>query len=693
MNKTLNLISINELEESLKKTRSKEKRVHVLNSLAHHIRTIDNDRAVQLAHEALSISKEQLMNSKLSQHVIKYYSLEQAASLTTLCYCLRNTHQHEEAEEYGHRAIDLFNRYGTVFDSAKVQYLLAFYYYTIHNNSKALEYYQHCYDVFKVINDAHWVSSALYGLGNVIWRQGDYSTAKEYYEQSIEIAKVNNLENDLAVYLVGMGNLLEDRSQFNEAIAYYNESITISRKTNDNKTLAPALLGMAGICKILGDYPKSIEFAEEAKQKYISQNNQIGATHCLESLSGIYFEQGFYEKAINTATEIINLLEHTKHRRTLAGALNNVGGVYGVQQNYIQSIEIFQNALEIYTEINDQRGICFVNSNIGEQYAELQQWQTARKYVTIALDIANNYNFIDLEIEIIPVLGKIAIAEGNLDEAFSRFTSVLDKCIKLKHSRGIALLNSLAGNIQKARYEYKSSINYYRKALLFAQEIEDKPLLASLHLSISQVYELIDDTMAALLHFKEYHAIEKDMFNEKSDKRIRTLQVLYETETAQKERDIFRMQSEHFKTENDFKTRELSAMALHLVQKNEMLESLRESAIQIVYSQAEQSVQLAKNMVRQIESNLRDDNSWVTFQHQFNHIHSSFTKTLTDTFPSLTPMELKICLLLKIQLNTKEIASILIISGRTVEDHRNRLRKKFRLSKLDNLSTFILGLE
>lgn len=693
MNKTSNMLSNKEFEEILKNTRTKVHRVKILNAFADQIKKNESERAVLLAQEALSISNEQLTNGKLSPQSIKHYSLEQALSLTTLCYCLRNSNQGQDAECYGLKAIKIYERYGDVFTIAKVQYLLAFYYYSTHNNQKAIECYQNCYDVFEKSNDAHWISSTIYGLGNVIWRQGDYQKAREYYQRSIDIAKENKLENDLAVFLVGMGNLLEDRSQFSEAIVCYNESISISRKLYDYGALAPALLGMSGISKILGDYSKAITYAEEAKEKYEIRNNQTGVTHCLEILSGIFFEQGSYEKAIRTATEIINLLENTKHRRTLAGALNNLGGVYAVQRNFKQSIEKFQMALDIYTEIEDRRGICFVNSNIAEQYSEMKEWKTARNYVVIALDIAKENDFIDLEIEIIPVLGNIAIAEKAFDEAMFRFSMMLEKCTALKHRRGSALLNLLAGNVEKARHEYLSAVQFYRKAIQFAKEVGDKPLLSALHYSISQVYELIDDPSAAILHFKEYHCIEKEIFNENSDKRIKNLQVTHETETALKERNIFKLQSERLKAENDFKTKELSAMALHLVQKNEMLESIRVTAQQIINTREKQSIQLAQKMIRQIEINLRDDNSWVAFQRQFTRIHSSFTRTLTDTFPNLTPMELKICLLLKIQLNTKEIASILIISNRTVEDHRNRMRKKFGLSKNENLSTFILGLE
>lgn len=69
----------------------------------------------------------------------------------------------------------------------------------------------------------------------------------------------------------------------------------------------------------------------------------------------------------------------------------------------------------------------------------------------------------------------------------------------------------------------------------------------------------------------------------------------------------------------------------------------------------------------------------------------AFTELLRQNCPTLSLAEQKVCALLRINLNTKEIARILSISERTVENHRFRIRKKFGLSSSDNLVTFFAG--
>jgi DNA-binding CsgD family transcriptional regulator len=76
----------------------------------------------------------------------------------------------------------------------------------------------------------------------------------------------------------------------------------------------------------------------------------------------------------------------------------------------------------------------------------------------------------------------------------------------------------------------------------------------------------------------------------------------------------------------------------------------------------------------------------------FNNIHTSFTQSLKEKFPNLSANDIKMCAYLRMNLSTKEIASILNISARGVEISRYRLRKKMDLENATNLTDFLLRL-
>ncbi|MDX9789922.1 MAG: LuxR C-terminal-related transcriptional regulator [Candidatus Kapaibacterium sp.] len=90
-----------------------------------------------------------------------------------------------------------------------------------------------------------------------------------------------------------------------------------------------------------------------------------------------------------------------------------------------------------------------------------------------------------------------------------------------------------------------------------------------------------------------------------------------------------------------------------------------------------------------IKRNKPSSNVWEEFIARFHDINPNFINYLSKKFPTLTPTELKICSLTKTGLNSKDIASTLKISIRSVENHKYNIRKKFDLEPYQNLYNFI----
>lgn len=68
-----------------------------------------------------------------------------------------------------------------------------------------------------------------------------------------------------------------------------------------------------------------------------------------------------------------------------------------------------------------------------------------------------------------------------------------------------------------------------------------------------------------------------------------------------------------------------------------------------------------------------------------------FVKEKAGVIPALTSKDLGICAYLKMNLSSKEMASLMNVSLRGVEASRYRLRKKLGLDSEVNLTEFIMG--
>jgi PAS domain S-box-containing protein len=80
-------------------------------------------------------------------------------------------------------------------------------------------------------------------------------------------------------------------------------------------------------------------------------------------------------------------------------------------------------------------------------------------------------------------------------------------------------------------------------------------------------------------------------------------------------------------------------------------------------------------------------------ERNINEIISPFLRTLSSKYPNLTPMEIKVITFIKEGRTTKEMAKLLNASARTVEAHRDHIRRKLNLNKRKaNLRSYLLSL-
>jgi DNA-binding CsgD family transcriptional regulator len=159
------------------------------------------------------------------------------------------------------------------------------------------------------------------------------------------------------------------------------------------------------------------------------------------------------------------------------------------------------------------------------------------------------------------------------------------------------------------------------------------------------------------------------------------------------ERELIKLRNEKLQAELSFKSSELASSTMSIIKKNEFLIDIKE----LLRNQKEQlgirfPDKYYDTLVQKIDDNMSSQDDWKVFEANFERAHEQFMKTLQDKYDDLTPSDLRLCAFLRMNLSSKEIAPLLGISVRGVENHRYRLRKKFNLDADSNLTEFILRL-
>jgi len=93
-----------------------------------------------------------------------------------------------------------------------------------------------------------------------------------------------------------------------------------------------------------------------------------------------------------------------------------------------------------------------------------------------------------------------------------------------------------------------------------------------------------------------------------------------------------------------------------------------------------------RHLISGMEQKIRED-SWQSFEVAFQNIHSDFVRNLLQRHPGLTKGELRLCILLKMGMNTKDIASMLYQSPESLKVSRSRLRTKLGMQECESFHT------
>jgi ligand-binding sensor domain-containing protein/DNA-binding CsgD family transcriptional regulator len=158
------------------------------------------------------------------------------------------------------------------------------------------------------------------------------------------------------------------------------------------------------------------------------------------------------------------------------------------------------------------------------------------------------------------------------------------------------------------------------------------------------------------------------------------------------EQENMTIMRENLEATINLKNAKVASNTVNLIHLNEILLSIKDLISQIdKKNDFNTNFGLLTKINRIIDHELQGDQHWNEFEEIFNQLHDNFMQRLKNSFPELTPRDMRLCAYLRMNFNTKEIAPLLGISVRGVEDTRYRIRKKLQLSSEANITEYILN--
>ncbi|MFN0049471.1 MAG: hypothetical protein ACKVOU_10140, partial [Cytophagales bacterium] len=174
-------------------------------------------------------------------------------------------------------------------------------------------------------------------------------------------------------------------------------------------------------------------------------------------------------------------------------------------------------------------------------------------------------------------------------------------------------------------------------------------------------------------------------------KALRKLERKIIRQEEESKREILNLKSNQLEQDLIRKSEEIANTTMVLIKKSELLVEIREEVVNLKAEQNGQPTsKIYNNILHLIDSNITNENDWHIFEDNFNKVHEDFFMKLIHAYPGLSPSDLKLAALLRMNHSSKEIAQLLNITYRSVELKRYRLRKKLNIGMNVNLGELMI---
>ena len=154
---------------------------------------------------------------------------------------------------------------------------------------------------------------------------------------------------------------------------------------------------------------------------------------------------------------------------------------------------------------------------------------------------------------------------------------------------------------------------------------------------------------------------------------------------------LLNLEKEKAENELESSRKQLGEYLNNLRQKAELIEKIQ-SEMDLLRKQHPIPAEDEKVVLQKLSlATILTDDDWIRFRTLFEKAHVGFFLKLKTVYPGLTPAETRLCSLVKLGLNSHQMAAMMGISRESIKKNRQRLRRKINLSKEQKLDKLFIN--
>lgn len=489
------------------------------------------------------------------------------------------------------------------------------------------------------------ISDSLNTVGNNYFLQSEYVKSNEIFygllhkaREEKNIEALPTLHNRIGINYWKLGN-------YQEALEHFSEALKLDEKMGNDENIAMDLNNTGLVHWSLKEYNLALESYEAARQKLLGlgEEKAFGLGQINNNMGIIYKEQGKLGLAMIHARKAFALFSKVGDKKSQGNSYNNMGIIHKLRKQPDSAMFYFQKSLRLRQQILDKEGLAVSYNNIAEVQLDQGQPVTAQKNALLSLQISRDIQSKLRKTEALHTLSRVYEHLGQNDSAlfyFRQYHEILDSIFSKEKSNQIAY--------------YQAQMETAVKDLKI-DNLEKERKLARL-----RTYYLVALAISIIAVLAIF--LQRKVLNYRKDKKLADVKL-------QGARDIITI-----------KENELKDYVLTISRKNKIIKTLKKQ-VRVNGTQQDKDELLKHRILT--------EQDWEEYKNRFTALYPGFFSSLKLSAIPFTEAEIRLLALIKLNLNGKEIASIIGISPQSVRVSKARLKKKLSSYHHEEINDFL----
>ncbi|MBN8488833.1 MAG: diguanylate cyclase [Burkholderiales bacterium] len=367
------------------------------------------------------------------------------------------------------------------------------------------------------------------------------------------------------------GEKLGDDAQ---ALRHLDKALAIARRQDDPRRAGLALLSMGHVQHNAGDFVGAVERCRQALELAQGGDDADLAAKAEAGLANAFARLGEYARALTHHQRCLVQFDEPSFPRERSYILNNIANVHQALGDHASAIDFHHQSLRLKQRLQDRWGEGTSLQGLGECALALGHFDQAQAHFEASLNLARSIGDSEGECELRQSLGDLAVRRGRLDEALAEYASGLQLSQRLNRRYNETTLLLRLGQLHRQRSDGGQARDCLARALQRSEDLQLRRERQRIHEELAGLLEDEQAPALALQHLRQAYRLQREIFTEDLDTRLRHLKLHLELEQAEHDRAQDRRRQQELASMNEALARSNAELAQAAAQQERLLKAL-----------------------------------------------------------------------------------------------------------------------